>query len=93
MKHYRKKPVVIQAVQWNGVNTGEVLELASKEFVQGNLVFHGLEDKITIFGKDSDMAVAFRGDYLIRGVQGELYPCPREVFEQTYELVEQGNEQ
>ena len=67
MAKYRKKPVVIEAVQWTGENREEVLKFV------GHDAFVGIEE-ISIFTLEGIM-IASVGDYIIRGVQGELYPC------------------
>ena len=89
MPNYRKKPVVISAMLWDGINTNDVIK-----FAEGNaslelgasgslfLVVRTLED-----GDNRVKHAASVGDYIIRGVQGEYYPCKPDIFEKTYELV------
>ncbi len=84
MGKYRKKPVVIDAVQWNGQDDfGAVVALggdpARRVFTTGN--FLNIE---TLEG----MMLANPGDWIIRGVKGELYPCKDDIFRATYEPVE-----
>lgn len=76
---YRKKPVVINAVQWTGQNADELAR-----FLGGGLTFRG-EDLI-IKTLEGDMK-ARQGDYIICGVNGEFYPCDEGIFEKTYEPV------
>lgn len=71
---YRKKPVVIEAIQWNGDNFGEVAMFCKKIKV----AYTHIE---TLEG---DM-LASKGDYIIKGVKGEFYPCKPDIFEATYE--------
>lgn len=90
---YRKKPVVIEAIQWNGLNLEEV-----KAFV-GELLIYDIIDTAWQVGKgaphvnmkiktlDGDMQ-ANKGDFIIKGVNGEFYPCKPDIFEKTYEAVE-----
>jgi hypothetical protein len=79
-KKYRKKPVEIEAVQYTGGNLEQI-----KKFVDAQLIsFDG--DFITIHTLEGDM-LASKNDYIIRGVQGEFYPCKPDIFEQTYEEV------
>lgn len=85
---YRKKPVVIEAVQWTGSN---IVELAG--FAGVNFADVQPEDR----GEDPDQTAAvwdklhnvwvpvYDGCWIIRGVKGEFYPCKPDVFEQTYE--------
>jgi hypothetical protein len=78
---YRKKPVVIEAVQWNGENYDEM-----RAFV-GHAADIGL-DYVWITTLEGTMQ-ASKGDYVIKGVQGEFYPCKPDIFEATYERVEE----
>lgn len=75
MKIYRKKPVEVQAVQWNGNNVGEVLEFCGKARIK--------DDSIFIDTLEGTME-AKTGDYIIKGVKGEFYPCKPDIFEDTY---------
>lgn len=76
---YRKKPVVIEAVRFIGSNYKEI-----REFIGENALCSDLS--IVIPTLEGDM-VAQKGDYIIKGVQGEFYPCKPDIFEQTYEEV------
>ena len=90
-KIFRKKPVEIEAVQWTGENLDRVMEFcagnASYQLMhKGNseLVIATLED-----GSDGEAKhVASRGDWIIKGVKGEFYPCKPDIFEATYDPVE-----
>ncbi len=80
IKKYRKKPVVIEAMQWTGENTGRVFDFVGYDcLVNHKLVINTLEGK----------HYASVGDYIIKGVQGEFYPCKPDIFEQTYEEVQE----
>jgi hypothetical protein len=76
---YRKKPVVVDALQWNGDNTEEVLRFCDSfgtyETNPAILSIKTLEGVMT----------ASRGDYIIKGVNGEFYPCKPDIFNKTYE--------
>ena len=78
---YRKKPVVIEAVRFIGSNYEEV-----REFICQNTLCSDLS--IVIPTLEGDM-VAQKGDYIIKGVQGEFYPCKPDIFKETYEKVEE----
>jgi hypothetical protein len=80
MAKYRKKPVVIEAVRF----TGNVTELI--EFVGYNNVYVGNGGNPYIVTLEGDMKVSF-GDFIIKGVNGEFYPCKPDIFEKTYEEV------
>ena len=82
MKIYRKKPVEVQAVQWDGKNEDEVLKFCSK----ARIMIKG--DSIFIDTLEGTME-AKKGDYIIKGVKGEFYPCKPDIFEATYEEVDE----
>lgn len=93
MAKYRKKPVIIQAVQWNGNNTRELL----KDLIEVSNTDHIREitEKLDSQGIKcleidtlEGVMKASIGDYIIKGVKGEFYPCKPDIFEQTYEGVE-----
>ncbi|WP_195984087.1 hypothetical protein [Clostridium sp. D33t1_170424_F3] len=85
---YRKKPVVIEAIVFTRNNFDEVYQ-----FTNGTV--HSLTIERRPNGKCTCMLptlegkhIASEGDYIIRGVKGELYPCKPDIFEKTYERVE-----
>jgi len=81
MTQFRKKPVVIEAVRWTGENYSEVFEFVNTHVQMtgsmGSLFIHTLEGKME----------ASPGDWIIKGVKGEFYPCKPDIFEATYETV------
>jgi hypothetical protein len=85
MTAYRKKPVVIEAVQYLGFNAnGEECEL----FLGDDFETHvPSEDKIVVRTLEGELT-ASKGDWIIKGVQGEFYPCKPDIFEATYEPAE-----
>lgn len=83
---YRKKPVVIGAVQWSGNNLNEILDFMKDK--QPNYYEDDEQKLLTIQTLEGNM-IASVGDYIIKGVQGELYPCKPDIFKQTYEVVEE----
>lgn len=83
MPKFRKKPVVIDAVQLVAEQDNEILLFLT----QFNCPFEMVGDhEIDIHTLEGTMR-ASAGDYLIRGVQGEFYPCKPDIFEATYEEV------
>lgn len=76
---WRKKPVVIDAEQWTGEN---FLSLQDSFFPLGVAILR--EDGLYIRTLEGDMK-ALPGDYIIRGVQNEYYPCREDIFYATYE--------
>jgi hypothetical protein len=86
---YRKKPVVIEAFQWTGDQAQlEDPDWACKAIEDGIIFFErpdsGVEMKIKT--PEGEMTTG-RGDYIIKGIGGELYPCKPDIFEKTYEAV------
>ena len=78
MAKFRKKPVMIEAIQWTGNNLEEIKDfMRYYEYAKKNLIIHTLEGKM----------IAQVNDWIIRGVQGEYYPCKPDIFEKTYEPV------
>jgi hypothetical protein len=83
-KRYRKKPVVIEAIRLTPDNGKEVWEWAdSKPFYAPD----GTIDGLSIFTIEGRMKADF-GDWIIRGVKGEFYPCKPDIFDATYEPVQ-----
>lgn len=83
MPQFRKKPVVIEAIQWTGRNTEEVINFCEKVIAQdrsihGSLIIETLEGNM----------IANSNDWIIKGVNGEFYPCKPDIFEKTYEPVQ-----
>ena len=79
IKKYRKKPVVIEAIQWASNNLSEIDNFIGRtvDNKETTLVIHTLE---------GDMEASI-GDYIIKGVNGEFYPCKPDIFDKTYEEV------
>lgn len=89
---YRTKPVEIEAVRWTGLNLEEV-----KAFTGDSLIY-AILDAAWKAGKgrprvlmkirtlEGDMKVS-EGDYIIKGLKGEFYPCKPDVFEMKYEPI------
>lgn len=84
IKQYRKKPVIIEAVQWEGTNIHEIEDFMGVHL--GASYCDDGEDFLIIQTLEGDMR-ADKGDYIIKGVQGEFYPCKPDIFEQTYEEI------
>ena len=83
MALFRKKPVVVAAVQYGPYTTPSMelmLHMAGQRthLTTKGLVIETLEGPLT----------AQIGDWIIKGIQGELYACKPDIFEQTYEKVE-----
>ena len=85
---YRKKPVVIEAVQYTGKNKREVLKFAMPDLSEDALNAAEIMNLPVVIGTlEGDMTVSV-GDFVICGVKGEFYPCKPDIFEATYDAVE-----
>ena len=84
---YRKKPIVIEAIQYTGSNVNEILAFV-KSGTRDIIYCDNDSDAgyFTVKTLEGDMR-ANVGDYIIRGVSGEFYPCKPDIFEKTYEPV------
>lgn len=96
MPMFRKKPVVIEAVQWTGANLREIITFTDgppdTRSRHAGMAWENYEDLVRrdglkIFTLEGAMLAA-PGDWIIKGVQGEFYPCKPEIFNATYEPVE-----
>ena len=86
---YRKKPVIVEAVQWDGKNVpwsffgaphDDAINIASQsDVLSSHLLIKTLEGIMT----------ATAGDWIIKGVKGEFYPCKPDIFAATYEPADQ----
>ena len=95
---YRKKPVVIEAVQFKGfskengqVKLSERPDWLVNEFGK-NILFFDKRDTLTIkqaigFTLEGEH-IASINDWIIKGIKDELYPCKSDIFEKTYKKVE-----
>jgi len=90
VQQYRKKPVVVEAIQWNG---GAVSTILIQRFMGRELEVLGVQNMdiktggLVIPTLEGDMTASI-GDYIIKGVKGEFYPCKPDIFEATYELAQ-----
>jgi hypothetical protein len=72
---YTKKPVTIEALQWTGDNRKELFDFCDQSYMNG--------DELRIQTLEGSM-IASIGDYIIKGVKGEFYPCKPDIFDLTY---------
>lgn len=89
---YRKKPVVIEAFQWTGdQNQTEDPEWIIEAIKRGDVWFinQRTPDCCMVIKTLEGNHLASSGDWIIKGVRGELYPCKPDIFEATYEAVEE----
>lgn len=94
MPSFRKKPVVIEAMQWNGTaaSAGDIIDWvlatpnsqSTPSFYEVNETETRKNNELHISTLEGVM-IANPHDYIIIGVQGEVYPCKPDIFEQTYD--------
>jgi hypothetical protein len=85
MPKYRKKPVVVEAFRW-------LIDTAPQWFRDKDYLVYVVDPnpEAVIVTLEGDMR-AKHGDYIIRGVEGEIYPCKPSIFEATYEAVDEAD--
>lgn len=81
VQKYRKLPVVIEAMRFEDGHPSRVMDFCR------NAVYHAATNRISIPTLEGVMH-ADVGDWIIRGIKGEYYPCKPDIFEKTYEAVE-----
>ena len=91
VKRYRKKPVVIEAVRFDGSaeSADRIIGWAGAEPVANetsNISYNSIAETLLIPTLEGDHR-ADSGDWIIKGIQGEIYPCKPDIFEATYEPV------
>lgn len=91
MPKFRKMPVVIDAVQFTGENAPDLINWMQGAHVAAIRSHHrdGARTCIEIETLEGTMT-ADPGDWIIRGVKGELYPCKPDIFAATYEAAQEG---
>lgn len=101
MPQFRKKPVVIDAVQWTGENLFEVITFTDgKPELNSDIAMERWEQYENLVKRDGLLIYtredgpnneakhyASVGDWIIKGIKGEFYPCKPDIFEATYDLV------
>lgn len=86
---FRKKPVIIDAIQYSGSNVNEILSFVGKDLVVEQVYQGKLPTiyELYIETLEGRMRIGV-GDYVIRGIKEEFYPCKPDIFEATYEKIE-----
>lgn len=78
---YRKKPIEVKAWQWMGQPLQE-----RPDWIKDSNCYLGFADVFLVPTLEGNM-MANRGDWIIQGVRGEIYPCKPDIFEMTYDKV------
>lgn len=87
MAFYRKKPVVIEAWQFTDENKNRLYHDLTSIGSGVYPVFIDGKPALKISTLEGEMTASI-GDYIIKGVNGEFYPCKPDIFEKTYERAE-----
>ena len=86
IKKYRKKPVVVEAVQWNGFNHETVEKFVGKK-LKKQMDYKGEKIALLMIPTLESPHEASPGDFIIKGIEGEFYPCKPDIFAKTYEGI------
>lgn len=89
-KAYRKKPVRVWAIQFTGDNAFEIWEFMGRNDLLDNMELKHT-DRPVIATMEGNMTCS-PGDYVIKGIKGEFYPCKPDIFEATYEPATEGDD-
>lgn len=87
IRKFKKKPIVIEAVEWKG----EIEDMTIREFIRDSHTFTNERKSLIINTLEGEME-ALVGDFIIKGVKGEIYPCKPDIFWQTYEEIKEEDE-
>lgn len=102
MAKFRKKPVVIEAIQWNGENELEIMQFMNQELKYSKPPHQMVYDmdvpnnawQLHIPTLEDGNAsqvehIADKMDWIIKGVKGEFYPCKDQIFKMTYDAIQE----
>jgi len=84
VKRYTKKPVTIEAVQWKGDNRKDIWDFCTLAYF--NTDFETGDLRLMIQTLEGTMEASV-GDYIIKGIKGEFYPCKPDIFLLSYDPV------
>jgi hypothetical protein len=92
MPKFRKKPVVIEAVQWKGGDYKWLEGFCGRNWTRADAIDFNQpvdQEQVVVFNiAEQQWLHVPVGHWLIRGVKGELYPCAPDIFSETYEAAE-----
>ena len=85
----KKLPVVVESFQYDGTNAAAIEEWSGGAAARVHRdIVDGPEDSRLSVSTREGLMMAYPGDYIMRGVKGEFYPCGEEIYRETYEEVE-----
>jgi len=79
---YRRKPTVVEAVQWDGSNGHHIVD-----FCKSKVLWHFSQGVITVSTLHEGDINLKVGDYIVKGDKGEFYPCGKDEFESSFDEV------
>lgn len=84
IKKYRRKPVEVEAVQWDGTNVAwlSILSMGLKKWHPGET-----GSDTFIVETTNDFIVVRKGDYIVKDDKGKIYPCTSDFLQETFELI------
>jgi len=86
---YRKKPIVVEAIRWKGILPSDASPVWFNDAFVFDRIYMLKVDGVAVIKTLEGVMTASIGDWIIRGIKGELYPCKHDIFLETYELVEE----
>jgi hypothetical protein len=87
---YRKKPVVIEAFQWDGQSHERQCSQWFAAAANNGIISYGTRSQCLFISTLEGVMTAQPEDFIIQGVNGEIYPCEPDIFLATYEPVQEG---
>ena len=89
IKQYRKKPVVIEAIEYTKSNRKQAWQFCKPDMSQDTIDSLLMNPMMPLFIETLEGTMEAKyGDYIIKGVNGEFYPCKPDIFAKTYEKAE-----
>lgn len=83
---YKSRPKIIEAIQWTGKNLDEVYSFCGPENIGPIERRPDYDLKIKTLESGGGYHIADKGDWIIKGIKGEFYPCKPDIFELSYEI-------
>ena len=81
---YVKRPVIIEAIEFDG---SEESEKEIRDWSEGNVGKSALTDELFVRTLEGFLKIQ-KGDFVIKGIKGEFYPCKPDIFYATYDKVD-----
>ena len=79
-KRFRKRPIVVEAVQWNGRNKSEISDFTKNKLED----YGGIKDGCFKVYTPEGLMIVRKGDWVVKGIKGEYYPVKSDIFDKTY---------